>query len=97
MPRRISRHLYDFYCLLRSDIKDKALAEENLLERVAIHKSIYFASGWASYGTARRGTLKLSPQGRSSECTGGGFSIDEGNVFGRDSRLGFDLEDHWGV
>ena len=32
-----------------------------LLERVGIHKSIYFASGWANYGTARKGTLKLSP------------------------------------
>jgi hypothetical protein len=31
---------------------------------VAIHKSVYFASGWASYGTARKGTLKLSPPER---------------------------------
>lgn len=75
MPRRISRHLYDFYCLLRSDIRDKALAEANLLERVAIHKSIYFASGWASYGTARRGTLKLSPQGRSLSALGEDFRL----------------------
>ena len=35
--------------------------EFSLLERVAIHKSIYFASGWANYGTARKGTLKLLP------------------------------------
>ncbi|MGE3263210.1 MAG: nucleotidyl transferase AbiEii/AbiGii toxin family protein [Bacteriovoracia bacterium] len=60
-PRRISRHFYDFCCLLGSDIKAKALNDISLLERVATHKSVYFPSGWANYGTARKGSLKLSP------------------------------------
>ncbi|MFM8453539.1 MAG: nucleotidyl transferase AbiEii/AbiGii toxin family protein [Gammaproteobacteria bacterium] len=60
-PARISRHFYDFYCLLNSDIKTNALSEPTLLERVAIHKSIYFASAWAHYDTARKGSLVLSP------------------------------------
>ena len=41
-----------------------SLSEEALLERVAIHKSIYFASSWANYETARKGTLKLLPTAR---------------------------------
>ncbi|EFB40150.1 MULTISPECIES: nucleotidyl transferase AbiEii/AbiGii toxin family protein [Parachlamydia] len=61
LPPRISRHFYDFFRLLNSPVKQKALKEAALLERVANHKSIYFASGWASYSTARQGTLKLSP------------------------------------
>lgn len=61
LPPRISRHFYDFFRLLNSEIKEKALIETDLLERVAIHKSIYFASSWASYGTARKETLKLFP------------------------------------
>lgn len=61
LPPRISRHFYDFFRLLNSPIKKIAIAEVTLLERVAKHKSIYFASGWASYGTARKGTLKLIP------------------------------------
>jgi hypothetical protein len=61
IPSRISRHFYDFFRLLNSPIKKKALEESILLERVANHKSIYFASGWANYGTARKGTLKLVP------------------------------------
>jgi len=61
LPRRVSRHFYDFFCLLNSGIKAQALTEISLLERVAMHKSIYFASGWANYETARKGTLKLSP------------------------------------
>ena len=64
LPMRISRHFYDFYRLINSPIKEKALIEASLLERVATHKSIYFASGWASYGTARQGTLKLVPPPR---------------------------------
>lgn len=61
LPPRISRHYYDFFRLLNSEIKKKALLEATLLERVATHKSIYFASSWASYGTARKNTLKLFP------------------------------------
>lgn len=61
LPARISRHFYDFHQLLQSGIKAKALTDVALLERVAIHKSIYFASGWANYETARKGSLMLSP------------------------------------
>lgn len=61
LPPRISRHYYDFFRLLNSEIKEKALIEASLLERVAVHKSIYFASSWANYGTARKETLKLFP------------------------------------
>ncbi len=60
LPDRISRHFYDFYRLLNSEVKAKALADIALLERVAVHKGIYFASGWANYETARKGTLVLS-------------------------------------
>lgn len=61
LPPRISRHYYDFFCLLKSDTKSFALGDCKLLDRVAIHKSIYFASAWANYGAAKKGSLKLSP------------------------------------
>lgn len=64
LPPRISRHLYDFYQLLNSPIKAKALSDLTLLNRVTDHKQIYFASAWANYASARKGTLKLSPLGR---------------------------------
>jgi predicted nucleotidyltransferase component of viral defense system len=67
LPPRISRHYYDFFRLLSSEIKKKALIDTTLLERVATHKSIYFASSWASYGTARKKTLKLLPSVRISK------------------------------
>jgi hypothetical protein len=64
LPPRISRHFYDFFRLINSEIKEKALVEADLLERVANHKSVYFSSSWASYGTARKKTLKLFPPPR---------------------------------
>jgi hypothetical protein len=64
LPPRISRHYYDFFRLLNSPVKEKALEDISLLERVAGHKTIYFASGWANYGSARKGTLRLSPTTR---------------------------------
>lgn len=64
LPARISRHYYDFFCLLNSNVKDQAIAKQEFLERVAVHKSIYFASAWANYEAARKGSLKLSPPQR---------------------------------
>lgn len=64
LPDRLSRHLYDFYKLLNSPIKEIALSDLTLLDRVAEHKKVYFASAWASYETARKGTLKVCPLDR---------------------------------
>ncbi len=61
LPPRLSRHFYDFFCLLGSKIGESALTKATLLEQVANHKNIYFASGWANYPSAKKGTLKLIP------------------------------------
>lgn len=61
---RLSRHYYDFYQLLNSSIKKSAIEQIDLLKKVAEHKKVYFASAWASYDTAKVGTLKLSPSAR---------------------------------
>ncbi len=64
LPPRMSRHYYDFFQLLNSSILKTALDDLSLLDRVAQHKKVYFASAWASYDTAKKGTLKLSPAPR---------------------------------
>ncbi|MCC7442256.1 MAG: nucleotidyl transferase AbiEii/AbiGii toxin family protein [Bdellovibrionales bacterium] len=83
LPDRISRHYYDFYQLLNSDIKVRALADVALLERVAVHKGIYFASGWANYETARKGTLVLSPLPRLLEGLENDFQQMNQMFFGK--------------
>lgn len=62
VPERQSRHFFDFYCLLNSEGKTKALANIDLLEKVAAHKNIYFKAAWANYLTAKKGSLKLIPE-----------------------------------
>lgn len=61
IPLRLARHYYDMHCLLHSEIKSKAANDIALLERVVKHKTAYFASTWAQFETAKRGTLKLRP------------------------------------
>lgn len=62
---RLSRHYYDLVQLSRAEAGDRALADLDLLDRVALHKSIYHRSAWANYETARQGTLRLLPSDES--------------------------------
>lgn len=59
---RQSRHYYDLAMLVGQEIGTKALANHALLLDVAKHKSVFFQSGWASYDTAKPGTLRLLPK-----------------------------------
>lgn len=61
LPLRLSRHYYDFYRLLNSSAKSEGLANQDLLEKVAKHKEVYFPSTWAKYPFAKKGSLKLAP------------------------------------
>ncbi len=59
---RFARHYADFAALWRHERGPAAAARLDLLERVRVHKSRYFASGWANYDTAVPGTLRLMPR-----------------------------------
>jgi hypothetical protein len=61
-PQYFSRHYYDLAMLADTDEGKKAMKDGDLLKHVADHKSVFFRSAWASYDTARIGTLRLSPQ-----------------------------------
>ena len=60
-PQYFSRHYYDLAMLLDSDEGRAAATDLELLATVAKHKSTFFRSGWASYDTARPGSLRLMP------------------------------------
>jgi hypothetical protein len=60
-PPRYARHYADFAALWRHPSGTTAGKQLDLLERVRIHKSRYFASDWANYATAVAGTLRLVP------------------------------------
>lgn len=61
VPARYSRHFYDLYKMANSPVKDKALADLGLLEKVAVFKQKFYRCPWAKYELAKAGTLKLLP------------------------------------
>lgn len=60
-PSRYSRHYYDLYKMMRSSVKDSALADKNLLERVVKFKDKFYRCPWARYDLAKCGTMRLLP------------------------------------
>jgi len=57
----MSRHFYDLAELARQDVRVTALADIELLNDVALHKSRFFPAAWARYDLAGAKTLKLTP------------------------------------
>ena len=60
-PQYFSRHYYDLAMLLDTEEGKAAASDVDLLVTVAKYKAIFFRSGWATYDTARPGTLRLLP------------------------------------
>src|SRR2546429_9928936 len=61
IPVRYSRHFYDVAMMAEGKIKDEALADRELLAQVVKHKESFYSSGWARYGLAKGGSLRLVP------------------------------------
>ena len=60
-PAYFSRHYYDLAMLLDTEEGKAAAVDFELLAEVAKHKAVFFRSGWASYDTAKPGSLRLLP------------------------------------
>jgi hypothetical protein len=60
-PQYFSRHYYDLAMLLDTEEGKAAATDFDLLAQVAKHKTTFFRSGWASYDTAKSGSLRLMP------------------------------------
>ena len=58
---RFSRHYSDMAALARHDVAKRALARNDLRQRVANWKSRFFAASWARYDLAKPGTFHLAP------------------------------------
>ncbi|RYD32181.1 MAG: nucleotidyl transferase AbiEii/AbiGii toxin family protein [Verrucomicrobiaceae bacterium] len=61
MPARHARHYHDLARMAAGPVAERALADAVLRERVVIHKSVYFRSGWARYELAVPATFRLLP------------------------------------
>jgi hypothetical protein len=63
-PPRYSRHYYDLAMMAKTDVKNKALADLEMLKAVVDFKKRFYARGWAHYDLAKPGTFKLIPEGQ---------------------------------
>ena len=59
--QRVSRHYYDIYRLLRSDIGQRAARDLDLARDCARHARLFFNSGDLDLASAHPGTFALSP------------------------------------
>ena len=60
-PTRQSRHYYDLYRMMQTEVKDNALADNDLLTKVVVFKDKFYRCPWARYDLAKRGTMRLMP------------------------------------
>ena len=60
-PSRYSRHYYDLYCMSEFPVKDRALADTDLLTRVVAFKDKFYRCPWAHYELAKCGSMRLLP------------------------------------
>lgn len=60
-PDRYSRHYYDVYKMMNSPVKDRALQDYALLEKVVSFKDKFYHSPWGRYDLAKPGTIRLAP------------------------------------
>jgi len=68
MLPRYSRHYYDVYQLGNSPVKDKALVDMALLQKVVDFKMKFYRSPWARFEECQPGSLKLDlPEYRLAE------------------------------
>ncbi len=92
MPARLSRHYYDLAMLAKSPVKDRALADPGLLERVVRHKMEFFRCGWAKYEKARPGSFRLVPGSERLQALRRDYAAMQLMIFGESPTLDSVLE-----
>ncbi len=58
---QMARHYYDLWCLVTKGIAERALDRDDIFNRTAMHRKIYFNWSWMDYSTLSRGKLRLVP------------------------------------
>lgn len=61
MPIRYARHYYDLYKMSKTEIKEKALKDRELLKTVTEFKIKFYPRKWAKYEDILVGNLRLLP------------------------------------
>lgn len=60
-PRRYSRHYYDVFRMIKTEIREMSFQNLELLKAVINFKKKFYTCNWAKYGEILSGNLKLVP------------------------------------
>lgn len=82
MPSRYSRHYYDLYRMALTPVKDEALHQPDLLQRVADFKIKFYPRKWAQYEQAKPGTIKLMPPAHSEKALRDDYASMKAMIYG---------------
>lgn len=64
VPPRCSRHYYDLFQMIRSPVKENALADPELLKQVSEFKNRFYRSPRARYDLAKPGSFRILPSNK---------------------------------
>lgn len=81
-PSRYSRHYYDLYKLAQSDVKEKALGDQDLLKSVVDFKMTFWRSNAARYDLCAPGTMRLMPPDGSIPLVEQDYASMQNMIFG---------------
>lgn len=87
-PARYSRHFYDVYKMLLTDIREKSFENIELLKTVIDFKKKFYASNWAKYDDILNGNLKLIPSKEGLEVFSKDYDSMKNMLFGE--KIPFD-------
>lgn len=87
-PMRYSRHFYDVYKMLETDIKEKSFNNMTLLQAVIEFKKKFYASNWANYDEIMIGKLQLIPSSKGLEVFSTDYESMKNMLFGE--KISFD-------
>lgn len=85
---RYSRHYYDLALMAKSEVKDEALGDLELLEHVVAFKKQFYYIAWARYEEAVPGSLKLLPNEAHLEGLKKDYKAMQNMIF--DKKLSFE-------
>lgn len=87
-PTRYSRHFYDVYKILLTDIKEKSFDNLDLLKAVIEFKKKFYACNWAKYDDIMEGNIKLIPSDEALEIFLKDYDSMKNMLFGE--KISFD-------
>jgi|SRR3712207_5061313 len=87
-PARYSRHFYDVYKMILTDIKVRSFENINLLKKVIDFKKKFYTSNWAKYDDIMNGNIKLIPSEKGLEIFSKDYNSMKSMLFGE--KISFD-------